>query len=72
MNGVAGARRRPWRRLVRFFRQVVAELRKTVRPSRSELFRLMVVVVVFVAVVMVFVGVVDWLSGLAALTIFGA
>jgi preprotein translocase subunit SecE len=46
-------------RLVTFVRQVVAELKKVVRPTRSELISYTTTVLVFVAVVMAFVLVVD-------------
>lgn len=42
-----------------FARQVIAELRKVVTPTRKELFRYTVTVVAFVAVMILFVTLVD-------------
>ena len=47
-------------RLALFYRQIVAELRKVVWPSRSDLITYTTVVIVFVVVVISFVSVVDW------------
>jgi preprotein translocase subunit SecE len=57
--------------LVRFIRQVVAELKKVVRPTRHELWTYSSVVVVFVLIVMGFIFVVDWLVGLGVVALFG-
>ncbi len=54
-----------------FVRQVVAELKKVVRPTRQELFTYIGVVVVFVLVVMAFVGVLDLGFGRLVLWVFG-
>jgi preprotein translocase subunit SecE len=54
-----------------FVRQVVAELKKVVRPTRQELFTYIGVVVVFVLVVMAFVGVLDLGFGRLVLWAFG-
>ena len=61
----------PFARIVLFFRQVVAELKKVVRPTRSDLITYTSVVLVFVAVVMAFVTVVDLGIGLATGWVFG-
>jgi preprotein translocase subunit SecE len=45
--------------LARFVRQIIAELRKVVRPTRQELITYASVVLVFVVIVMAFIGVVD-------------
>jgi preprotein translocase subunit SecE len=58
-------------RVVLFVRQVVAELKKVVRPTRQELFTYVGVVVVFVVVVMAFVGVLDLGFGRLVLWVFG-
>lgn len=42
-----------------FIRQVIGELRKVVSPTRKELFRYTVTVVVFVVVMLLFVTAVD-------------
>lgn len=54
-----------------FVRQIVAELRKVVRPSREELWTYFAVVLLFVLAVMVFVGVLDFLYGQIAMLVFG-
>jgi preprotein translocase subunit SecE len=58
-------------RIALFVRQVVAELKKVVRPTRNELFTYTGVVLVFVIVVMAFVTVVDLGIGRATFWIFG-
>ncbi len=50
----------PLGRLALFYRQIVAELRKVVWPSRNDLMTYTSVVIVFVVVVIAFVSVVDW------------
>lgn len=45
-------RRNPFSRLILFIRQVVAELKKVVTPTRRELFRFTGVVLVFVIIMM--------------------
>ena len=52
-------------------RQVVAELKKVVRPTRSELITYTSVVLVFVLVVMAFVTVLDLGIGQVTLWVFG-
>ncbi len=64
-------RRGPFARIALFVRQVVAELKKVVRPTRSELVTYTTVVLVFVGVVMAFVTVVDLGIGRATFWIFG-
>lgn len=58
-------------RLVRFLREVWAELRKVVRPTRGELLTYTAVVLVFVAVVMLYVSGLDYVFGRAVLWAFG-
>ncbi len=58
-------------RIARFVRQVIAELKKVVRPSREDLVRYSVVVVVFVAIVMAFVTVIDFGAGSLVGWVFG-
>ncbi|SEG64056.1 preprotein translocase subunit SecE [Actinacidiphila yanglinensis] len=50
----------PLGRLALFYRQIVAELRKVVWPSRNDLSTYTTVVIVFVVVVIAFVSVVDY------------
>ncbi|WP_029290252.1 preprotein translocase subunit SecE [Cellulomonas sp. HZM] len=64
-------RRGLFARIALFVRQVVAELKKVVRPTRSELITYTSVVLVFVAVVMAFVTVVDILIGKVSFWVFG-
>lgn len=58
-------------RLTRFVREVVAELRKVVRPSRHELLTYTAVVLVFVVIVMLYVSGLDYVFGQAVLWVFG-
>jgi preprotein translocase subunit SecE len=58
-------------RIALFVRQVVAELKKVVRPTRSELFTYTGVVLVFVLVVMAFVTALDFVIGKLTLLVFG-
>ena len=58
-DGREQERRGLFARIALFFRQVVAELKKVVRPTRADLLRYTGVVLVFVAVVMAFVTLVD-------------
>lgn len=60
-RGAEAERPGPGARLVRFLREVVAELRKVVRPTRRELLTYTSVVLVFVAVVMLYVSGLDYL-----------
>ena len=66
-----GRQRGLFARIALFVRQVVAELKKVVRPTRSELFTYTGVVLVFVLVVMAFVTVLDFLIGQVTLWVFG-
>jgi preprotein translocase subunit SecE len=56
---------------VLFLRQVVAELRKVVRPTRDELVAYTSVVLVFVIAVMTYIGVLDFGFGRLVLWAFG-
>ena len=58
-------------RIALFLRQIVAELKKVVRPTRSELITYTTVVVVFVMVVMAFVTGLDLIIGRITLWVFG-
>jgi preprotein translocase subunit SecE len=61
----------PLGRLALFYRQIVAELRKVVWPSRNDLITYTTVVIVFVVVVIAFVSVVDWGFGKLISSVFG-
>lgn len=67
-----GKQRGLFARISLFWRQVVAELKKVVRPTRSELITYTTVVLVFVAVIMAFVTVVDLGIGKLTFWVFGA
>ena len=54
-----------------FYRQVVAELRKVVRPTRNELITYTTVCMVFVVVVMAYVAGLDIAFGKLVLLVFG-
>jgi preprotein translocase subunit SecE len=58
-------------RIVLFVRQVVAELKKVVTPTRKELVNFFLVVLAFVIIMMVFVWVVDQLFGWLTVLVFG-
>ena len=67
----AHERRGLFARIALFVRQVIAELKKVVRPTRSDLITYTSVVLVFVAVVMAFVTVVDLGIGKLTFWVFG-
>ncbi|RLP93444.1 preprotein translocase subunit SecE [Micromonospora sp. CV4] len=58
-------------RIARFFREVVAELRKVIWPTRKELLTYTAVVVAFVAVMLTIVGVLDFGFAKVVLFVFG-
>lgn len=58
-------------RIVQFFQEVFRELKKVQRPSRSELWKLFLTVVFFVAVVMLFVALIDIVFAELVFFIFG-
>lgn len=59
-------------RIALFVRQVIAELRKVVTPTRNELVNFTIVVTVFVLVCMAFVAGLDYLFGQIVMRVFGA
>ncbi|MFF3008167.1 preprotein translocase subunit SecE [Kitasatospora sp. NPDC057940] len=61
----------PFARIGLFYRQIIAELRKVVWPTRSELTQYTTVVVVFVVVVMGFVAGLDYGLSKLSLLVFG-
>ncbi|MBG6213980.1 MAG: preprotein translocase subunit SecE [Cryobacterium sp.] len=63
--------RGPFARLSLFIKQVFAELRKVVTPTRKELLSYTGVVLVFVIIMMAIVSAFDWVFGLAVLYVFG-
>lgn len=54
-----------------YIRQVIAEMKKVVVPTRPQLINYSIVVVVFVAIVMLFVVTLDFGLGKAASAVFG-
>jgi preprotein translocase subunit SecE len=64
-------RRGPFSRFTLFVRQVIAELRKVVTPTRAELITYTLVVLVFVVIMMALVGALDWVFALAVNFVFG-
>lgn len=58
-------------RLVRFLREVVAELRKVIWPSRNQLVTYTIVVLVFVSFMVALVWLLDFLFGQGVAYLFG-
>jgi len=58
-------------RIALFVRQVIAELKKVVTPSREETIRYIWIVLAFVVVVMFIVFVLDFVFGYLANKVFG-
>ena len=58
-------------RFTRFVREVVAELRKVIWPTRNELLTYTAVVVVFVAIMLAIVSGLDYLYARGVLFVFG-
>ncbi|WP_030380879.1 MULTISPECIES: preprotein translocase subunit SecE [unclassified Streptomyces] len=61
----------PLKRLALFYRQIVAELRKVVWPSRNQLTSYTTVVIFFVAIMIGLVTVIDYGFNHAAKYVFG-
>ncbi len=64
-------RRGLFARITVFVRQVIAEMKKVVQPTRQELIQFTSVVLVFVAVMMAFITVVDLGAGSLVGWVFG-
>ena len=64
-------RRNPFARIALFIRQVLAELKKVVTPTRKELVSFTVVVLVFVIIMMALVWGLDQIFGWLVLFVFG-
>ena len=64
-------RRGPFSRFALFIRQVIAELRKVVTPTRRELVNFTLVVLVFVVIMMALVFGIDQLASLLVTFVFG-
>ena len=67
----SGGRRNPIARLVTYVRQVVAELRKVVWPTRNELITYTSVVLVFVVIMTSIVSGFDFVFAKGVLAVFG-
>ena len=65
------SRRNPFARMALFIRQVIAELKKVVTPTRKELVSFTVVVLVFVIIMMALVWGLDQVFGWLVLWVFG-
>ncbi|AMW12303.1 preprotein translocase subunit SecE [Streptomyces variegatus] len=61
----------PLKRLALFYRQIVAELRKVVWPSRNQLTTYTTVVIIFVVIMIGLVTVIDYGLSNAAKYVFG-
>jgi preprotein translocase subunit SecE len=64
-------KRGPFARLTLFIRQVLAELKKVVTPTRKELLSYTGVVLVFVIIMMALVAGFDWVFALVVTYVFG-
>lgn len=69
--GGRGSRQGPVARTGLFYRQMVAELRKVIWPTRTELITYTVVALVFVVAMILFVALCDYAFGKAVLGVFG-
>jgi preprotein translocase subunit SecE len=58
-------------RIITFFHEVMAELRKVTTPTRSELVNFTVVVLAFVIVMVGIVALFDWIFGMVVVWAFG-
>ncbi len=67
----AATRRSLTARLGLFYRQVIAELRKVVWPTRSQLITYTAVVLVFVGFIIAIVSLLDLAFGWVVLEVFG-
>jgi preprotein translocase subunit SecE len=61
-----------FQRAINFLRQVIAELKKVVWPTRFQLFNYTVVVLVFVVIVALIISAFDFLFTQVAIFIFGS
>ncbi|WP_069770416.1 preprotein translocase subunit SecE [Streptomyces sp. LUP30] len=70
-KGGKRAKKGPLKRLAIFYRQIVAELRKVVWPTRNQLTTYTTVVIVFVVIMIGLVTVIDYGLSHAAKYVFG-
>lgn len=64
-------KRGPFARFALFFRQIIAELRKVVPPTRQDLVSYTITVIVFVLVIMSLVAAFDFGMGKLVFWVFG-
>ena len=60
-----------FKRMALFFRQVVAELRKVIWPTRKELLSYTWIVLIFVLIMGAYIGVLDFIFTKGVLFVFG-
>nr|P52853.1 RecName: Full=Protein translocase subunit SecE [Streptomyces galbus]CAA65164.1 membrane translocase [Streptomyces galbus] len=70
-KGGKRAKKGPLKRLATFYRQIIAELRKVVWPTRNQLTSYTTVVIFFVAIMIRLVTVIDYGLNHAAKYVFG-
>ncbi|MCF1593402.1 preprotein translocase subunit SecE [Streptomyces sp. R11] len=70
-KGGKRAKKGPLKRLALFYRQIVAELRKVVWPTRNQLTTYTTVVIIFVVIMIGLVTVIDYGLDNAAKYVFG-
>jgi preprotein translocase subunit SecE len=70
-KGGKRAKKGPLKRLALFYRQIIAELRKVVWPTRNQLTSYTTVVIFFVAIMIALVTVIDYGLTHAAKYVFG-
>jgi preprotein translocase subunit SecE len=70
-KGGKRAKKGPLKRLAIFYRQIIAELRKVVWPTRNQLTSYTTVVIFFVAIMIGLVTVIDYGLNHAAKYVFG-
>ncbi|MCZ7417272.1 MULTISPECIES: preprotein translocase subunit SecE [unclassified Streptomyces] len=70
-RGGKRAKKGPLARLALFYRQIVAELRKVVWPTRQQLATYTTVVIIFVLIIIGFVFVIDYGFSKAVEFVFG-
>ncbi|WP_077796788.1 preprotein translocase subunit SecE [Streptomyces sp. JHA26] len=70
-KGGKRAKKGPLKRLALFYRQIVAELRKVVWPSRNQLTTYTAVVIMFVVIMIGLVTLIDYGFSHAAKYVFG-
>ncbi|MCP3766426.1 MULTISPECIES: preprotein translocase subunit SecE [Streptomyces] len=70
-KGGKRAKKGPLKRLALFYRQIVAELRKVVWPTRNQLTSYTTAVIIFVVVVIGLITLIDYGLGHVAKYVFG-